>query len=521
MNKKKIFFIIIIFFSILFFLLISILFLDEDKNKIIDESPIVDSMEPKVYKIGDHLVGRPDIVTKEKCEKIENENKQKDCYDQLQFNNSINSNNLKECLLIAHLSLRSNCLRRIAENYKDPNLCKKMLSHSAREKCVGAVAINLKDKAICNKFQGEPYEKQECEDRVDSFLVTDKKIFLDEAGEVSAVEIDECAKIKTLEYSKLCVGNALRENIILIGQTDNKKFEDNYNDFYYYRISSTEEECNNIVLEGAKLACLNKLNHPGFSVYDFDLDGLSDEKELWFFTDPGKKDTDDDGLSDVEEILEYHTNPVEKDTDDDRLSDYDEVKIYKTHPNKPDTDGDGISDGDEIKAGTDTHTDDSDKDGLLDIDEEKFGTDINNSDTDGDGMSDLEETRSGYDPLVSGQDLADTDGDGLLDIDEIFYGTDRFNPDTDGDGIPDKIEVDNLTNPLGKGDMDFDGDGLSDKEEEKLGTNPSMADEDWDDLSDYEEIKKYKTNPRKRDTDGDGYSDGEEVRKGYNPLIKD
>lgn len=520
MNKRKIILGIMIIISILL-LIFSVPFFLKERNEEPEDPNGNLISDPQYFKIGDNFVGKPDIVTEEKCSKMEDEAQQKYCYDQLQFNDTINSKNLKDCLLISNLLLRDNCLLRLAENYRNPDLCKKISNHAYRERCIGGVAINLKDKSICNKFQGEPYEKQECEDRVDAFLITDKKIFFDETGEVNAVEIDECAKIKTLEYSKLCVGNALRESIILIGQTDNKKFEDNYNDFYYYRISSTEEECNNIVLEGAKLACINKLNFPGLPVYDYDLDGLSDEKELWFFTDPGAKDTDGDGLTDREEILDYHINPAEKDTDGDGIFDGDEVKKYKTHPNKPDTDGDGISDGNEIRNGTNTHSGDSDKDRLLDVDEIKFGTDKNNSDTDGDGMSDLEETRNGFDPLKPGQELSDTDGDGLLDIDEIFYGTDRFNSDTDNDGISDRDEVDNLTNPLGEGDMDFDGDGLSDKEEKELGTNPSMADEDWDDLSDYEEIKKYKTNPHRRDTDGDGYSDGEEVRKGYNPLIKD
>ena len=458
MNRKKIILGIIIIISILLLVFFMSLFLKERSEEINSDENIIS--DPQYFKIGDNFVGKPDIVTEEGCDKMEDEAQQKYCYDQLQFNNTISSKNLKECLLISHLSLRDNCLRRLAENYKNPDLCEKMLSHASREKCVGAVAINLKDKSICNKFEGEPYEKQECEDRVDAFLITDKKIFFDESGEVNAVEIDECAKIKTLEYSKLCVGNALRENIILIGQTDNKKFEDNYNDFYYYRISATEEECNNIVLEGAKLACINKLKFPGLPAYDFDLDGLSDEKELWFFTDPGKEDTDGDGLTDREEMLDYHTNPAQIDTDGDGISDGDEVKKYKTHPNKPDTDGDGISDGNEIRNGTNTHSGDSDKDGLLDVDEKKFGTDKNNPDTDGDGMSDLEEIRNGFDPLKPGRELSDTDGDGLLDIDEIFYGTDRFNSDTDNDGISDKNEVDNLTNPFGEGDMDFDKDGL-------------------------------------------------------------
>ena len=523
MNKKKIFFSIIVFFSILLFLLISILFLDKDKNKIIDESPVVaDSLGPKVYRIGDHLVGRPDIATEEKCSKEKDDLLKKDCYNRLNLGSIINeSKNLKSCLEFSDLSYRNNCLYRLAKNYKSTDLCKRISNHLDKERCIGSVAISLKDKNICNEFKSEPYEKQECEDRIDSFLASDKKVFIGENGEVSAVEIDECAKIETLEYSKLCIGNVLREGSVLIGHTDNKTFEDNYSNFYYYRSALDEEDCRLITLEGAQNACINRVNHPEFSSYDFDLDGINDEKELWFSTNPGKNDTDEDGLSDYEEILEYHLNPTQKDTDEDGLSDYDEVNRYKTHPNKPDTDGDGILDGDEVKNGTNTHTGDTDKDRLLDIDEEKFKTDINNSDTDGDGMSDFEETRNGYNPLVLGQDLSDTDGDGLLDINEIFYGTDRFNSDTDGDGVNDRQEVENLTNPLGEGDMDFDEDGLSDKEEEKLETNPSMADEDWDDLSDYEEIKKYKTNPQKRDTDGDGYSDGEEIRKGYDPLSKD
>lgn len=114
--------------------------------------------------------------------------------------------------------------------------------------------------------------------------------------------------------------------------------------------------------------------------------------------------------------------------------------------------------------------------------------------------------------------LDDTDKDGLFDLDEIFYGTDRFKKDTDGDGASDKQEVDNLTNPLGAGDMDFDGDGITDKDEEKYKTNPSLADSDGDGLSDYDEIFKYKTDPNIKDTDKDGYSDGDEVKNGYNPL---
>ena len=61
-------------------------------------------------------------------------------------------------------------------------------------------------------------------------------------------------------------------------------------------------------------------------------------------------DSDSDGLPDVVEV-QYGTNPNSADTDNDGLSDYEEIKIYHTDPLNPDTDGDGFSDSQEVKAG--------------------------------------------------------------------------------------------------------------------------------------------------------------------------
>ena len=63
-------------------------------------------------------------------------------------------------------------------------------------------------------------------------------------------------------------------------------------------------------------------------------------------------DTDRDGITDEEEAL-YGTNPNKVDTDDDELTDRDEIKVFKTDPNNPDTDGDGFSDGEEVRGGYD------------------------------------------------------------------------------------------------------------------------------------------------------------------------
>jgi len=61
-------------------------------------------------------------------------------------------------------------------------------------------------------------------------------------------------------------------------------------------------------------------------------------------------DTDKDGLDDTREE-EAKTNMNNPDTDEDGLTDGDEVIIWKTNPLNPDTDGDSYLDGDEVKHG--------------------------------------------------------------------------------------------------------------------------------------------------------------------------
>ncbi|MCX6785420.1 MAG: hypothetical protein NTZ18_01040 [Candidatus Komeilibacteria bacterium] len=61
-------------------------------------------------------------------------------------------------------------------------------------------------------------------------------------------------------------------------------------------------------------------------------------------------DSDGDGLTNVEEQA-LGTNPNSADSDNDGLSDREEVKVYKTDPLNPDTDSDGYLDGAEVKAG--------------------------------------------------------------------------------------------------------------------------------------------------------------------------
>jgi len=84
---------------------------------------------------------------------------------------------------------------------------------------------------------------------------------------------------------------------------------------------------------------------------DDDGDGLSNSFEATLQTFPDLADTDEDGLTDSEEIRIWNTDPLNRDTDNDTLSDGDEVNIYGTSPTLEDTDGDGIVDSQDLFPG--------------------------------------------------------------------------------------------------------------------------------------------------------------------------
>ncbi|MFW6385481.1 MAG: MarR family transcriptional regulator, partial [Halodesulfurarchaeum sp.] len=168
---------------------------------------------------------------------------------------------------------------------------------------------------------------------------------------------------------------------------------------------------------------------------DIDGDDPTNEREASIGTDLRDPDTDDDGLSDGDEIDTFGTSPTEADTDGDGLTDEEEVDQYETDPTAEDTDEDGLSDARELE----------------------FGTDPNHADTDNDGLEDGNEVNvHETDPTV-----ADSDGDGLGDGVEVNeHGTNPLDPDTDGDGLTDNLEINTYETDPTK--IDTDGDGLAD-----------------------------------------------------------
>lgn len=276
---------------------------------------------------------------------------------------------------------------------------------------------------------------------------------------------------------------------LIIGRNDGI-YENNYPISYYYQTDVPVIHC---VAYQYRYVALLQNGSVLVVEKDVDNDGLPDFDEHARGTDPQKQDSDNDALSDGDEVLTYHTDPLNQDTDGDNLNDYEEVIFYYTNPLSIDTDQDNISDYNEVYLyDTNPRLHDSDFDLLNDYQEIFiFSTNPNDHDTDDDGLSDGEEIARGTDPK-----LPDSDYDGLKDGEEVFeYNSNPLIVDTDYDTLTDKVEV-------------------------ELGTDPTNPDTDGDGLYDGDELS-YNTSPLRQDTDGDGLSDGVEVLLGSNPLSSD
>lgn len=149
-------------------------------------------------------------------------------------------------------------------------------------------------------------------------------------------------------------------------------------------------------------------------------------KLLSFTIDDPTRDTDGDGITDLDEKECYGTDYKKCDTDSDGLSDYEELFLFRTNPLEVDSNGNGIWDADE----------DLDEDGIANRVEIQLGTNPTTGDTDGDGLTDYQEIYEyGCDPFV-----VDTDNDGLTDYEEVIMGFSPLFQDTNNDGIDDSEE---------------------------------------------------------------------------------
>lgn len=161
-------------------------------------------------------------------------------------------------------------------------------------------------------------------------------------------------------------------------------------------------------------------------------------------------DSDGDWIYNYHEYI-YNISPLTQDTDNDTISDRDEIFIYYTDPTSNDTDGDGYSDGEEIINGWDP----------LDISNPNvsLSRNITASDSDGDGMPDSFEDDNGFDKTNFYDSYYDADSDGLTNYHEFLLNTNPNNPDTDNDGFVDGAERTSGTNPNNANSKPVDTDG--------------------------------------------------------------
>ncbi len=237
-------------------------------------------------------------------------------------------------------------------------------------------------------------------------------------------------------------------------------------------------------------------------------------------SNPALADTDGDGVDDWSEVNLSITTPnpnANNDADGDGINNRQEIdgtnNPWKTGvvgappgeataPLDPDSDNDGLSDGEEVVLGsdnrvTDPNRPDTDADGVID------GLDLDprnpNSDSDFDGLTDIEESSGSRNPWVAGVNTGSVPGE----------PTNPLEDDSDGDGLLDKNEVINTSAPgwvsTNPNKADTDGDGLNDSVETNTGTFVDAANTG--------------TNPRVVDSDSDGFPDGVEVALGSNPTL--
>lgn len=277
---------------------------------------------------------------------------------------------------------------------------------------------------------------------------------------------------------------------------------------------------------------------------DQDGDGLEDPAEAGVGSDPTDADSDDDGLTDREEVEDHASDPTDCDSDGDEIADGTEGGVTEplddtdtgagcfaadgdasttTDPTAADSDAGGALDGsedrnhdgavDEWETDPNDANDDEDVDGdrIADAVEEYCGGE-DQDDGDGDGVADIDEgladTDDDGDPDFCDIDddddgvatavEADRDGDGTADDADDDGAPDYQDEDSDDDGIPDASEAGTDADCDGDDDAadadptdgpcsDNDGDGAPNDDEDACGSNPDEMDSDGDGISDSEE----------------------------------
>ncbi|MCU4802448.1 hypothetical protein OB920_18965 [Halobacteria archaeon HArc-gm2] len=306
---------------------------------------------------------------------------------------------------------------------------------------------------------------------------------------------------------------------------------------------------------------------------DDDNDGLTDDAEDAYGTDPTDPDTDGDGLDDSEEVL-GDSDPLDTDTDDDGIEDADDgcPALAGAAENGCPVRGEGVvttslDDAERLVADLAYEAESygyySDVELTISGEGEsetiQLGTTGGRTTTErvdvseyaGETVTFRFETRGARAAIDSFDVQADTDGDGIWDHveDQTWYHpktgnrftTEATSTDSDGDGLDDDEEVqfakrggsweivDSTSDPSR---VDSDGDGLTDLEEageREIRVIDSKRDAkqfmsalgQGDDVSAYVSSPEVTSDPTRAHSDDDGLDDATERDLGTDPETED
>jgi hypothetical protein len=162
---------------------------------------------------------------------------------------------------------------------KNIDLCQTLVEDDEINECLDAIAVQANRKDYCERIKNDDKLKTQCLDSID---------FMNISWGANPNLCDTLADA------------ALKENCY-------EEYFSKLNNLSQCEIvkdPARQKHCQDIVDNRLKSLTAAKA-----AIKDSDHDGLPDDVEISYGTNPFKADTDGDGVSDYEEINTYHTNP--------------------------------------------------------------------------------------------------------------------------------------------------------------------------------------------------------------------